>query len=78
MNYIFNIYLKIQHILMYIRMSDETPQEQKQCETGVVKWFNNKAGYGFITVGEGSDRTFAKRVWRSIWDLLWRNTSISC
>lgn len=42
---------------MYIRMSDETPQEQKQCETGVVKWFNNKAGYGFITVGEGSDRT---------------------
>ena len=24
--------------------------------TGRVKWFNNKAGYGFITVTDGGDR----------------------
>ena len=43
---------------MYIRMSDETPQEQKQCETGVVKWFNNRKGFGFLTDLESKDEVF--------------------
>ena len=30
-----------------------TTQEVKQLTTGRVKWFNNKAGYGFITVTSG-------------------------
>lgn len=33
-----------------------TPTSDTNCEllTGRVKWFNNKAGYGFITVTDGS------------------------
>ena len=30
-----------------------TPSASEQL-TGRVKWFNNKAGYGFITVTDGS------------------------
>lgn len=33
-------------------MSDSSATDRK---VGNVKWFNNKAGYGFITVGEKSD-----------------------
>lgn len=33
-------------------MSDDTTTERK---IGNVKWFNNKAGYGFITMGENTD-----------------------
>ena len=32
-------------------MSSDTPQNQRT--VGQVKWFNNKAGYGFITVSDG-------------------------
>lgn len=33
--------------------TDETTGEQQVRITGQVKWFNNKAGYGFITVNSG-------------------------
>jgi CspA family cold shock protein len=34
---------------------DTTGETIKQCVIGKVKWFNNKAGYGFITVSEKGD-----------------------
>ena len=33
--------------------SDTVTSSQKERLVGKVKWFNNKAGYGFITVSEG-------------------------
>lgn len=39
-------------------MSTETQEvaEESQRFTGRVKWFNNKAGYGFITVTDGDKK----------------------
>jgi CspA family cold shock protein len=36
-------------------MSSET-ETQSQRLTGKVKWFNNKAGYGFITIHDGENK----------------------
>ena len=38
------------HIIKYNRMSSSNTEKF----TGRVKWFNNKAGYGFVTVTDGS------------------------
>ena len=35
-------------------MSTSTDKATSERFTGRVKWFNNKAGYGFITVTDGS------------------------
>ena len=52
MNNNYNIYLKIHDLIrVYNTMATETQQEQQtQMTSGRVKWFNNKAGYGFISV----------------------------
>ena len=36
-------------------MSSDT-ETQSQRLTGKVKWFNNKAGYGFITIHDGENK----------------------
>jgi len=41
--------IKTTYILYYNKMSDSSVEKF----TGRVKWFNNKAGYGFITVTDG-------------------------
>jgi CspA family cold shock protein len=41
--------IKTKYILYYNKMSDSSVEKF----TGRVKWFNNKAGYGFITVTDG-------------------------
>ena len=38
--------------------------------TGIVKWFNNKAGYGFITMKEGDDD--------SATDIFVHHSSLTC
>lgn len=51
-NNIFKIYLKLLHIYYYTHsMSSEETQTERS--SGRVKWFNNRAGYGFITVSDG-------------------------
>ena len=35
--------------------SNPSVVESKNTATGRVKWFNNKAGYGFITSSDGDD-----------------------
>jgi cold shock CspA family protein len=46
--------LKRNHIIYYQEMSTEAVSSSSQERfTGRVKWFNNKAGYGFITVTDG-------------------------
>jgi cold shock CspA family protein len=34
-------------------MSSASETVPEECQTGCVKWFNNKAGYGFLTTSEG-------------------------
>jgi len=49
----YNIYLKIHDLIrVYNTMATETQQQEQQTQmtSGRVKWFNNKAGYGFISV----------------------------
>lgn len=42
-------------LVVYSKMSCEQTSETPSSEVlGRVKWFNNKAGYGFITVTDGS------------------------
>lgn len=52
--------LKEKSIIVCI-MSTETQETSTQTFrfTGRVKWFNNKAGYGFITVTDSSDKSGA-------------------
>jgi CspA family cold shock protein len=45
--------IKAVHILEYNRMSSIDSSSSEKF-TGRVKWFNNKAGYGFVTVTDGS------------------------
>jgi CspA family cold shock protein len=42
-------------ILVNIKMSSESETHSHRL-TGKVKWFNNKAGYGFITVTDGDNK----------------------
>ena len=49
----YNIYLKIHDLIrVYNTMATETQQQEQQTQmtSGRVKWFNNKAGYGFVSV----------------------------
>jgi cold shock CspA family protein len=48
-NYFIINNIKAIYILYYNKMSDSSVEKF----TGRVKWFNNKAGYGFITVTDG-------------------------
>ena len=36
-------------------MSVDSTEQQKKRYTGCVKWFNNKQGYGFITILDNTD-----------------------
>jgi CspA family cold shock protein len=36
-------------------MSSASETVPEECQTGCVKWFNNKAGYGFLTTSEGEN-----------------------
>ena len=37
-------------------MSSDSETAPEERQTGCVKWFNNKAGYGFLTTSEGETR----------------------
>lgn len=37
-------------------MTDTQPEIELARLTGIVKWFNNKAGYGFVTALEGEQK----------------------
>ena len=52
-------------------MSDiQTEQSAVNMKQGCVKWFNNKAGYGFITMKEGDDD--------SATDIFVHHSSLTC
>jgi cold shock CspA family protein len=53
-------HLKTYYTIIYIMSSPETPDVSTQPSDGTksvtfgrVKWFNNKAGYGFVTISKG-------------------------
>jgi cold shock protein len=51
--YFLKNYLKTKDNIMYNQMTDTVVDTSSSRYTGRVKWFNNKAGYGFITVTDG-------------------------
>ena len=54
-----HIWLLVELFIQYFKMSSTTlsqeisEEESQQRITGRVKWFNNKAGFGFVTAVEG-------------------------
>jgi CspA family cold shock protein len=40
-------------------MDQSTSEGQQAMETGIVKWFSNSKGYGFISPDEGGHDVFA-------------------
>jgi cold shock protein len=42
-----------------IELSSQNKFEEMDMETGVVKWFNDAKGFGFITSDAGGDDLFA-------------------